>query len=174
MAGGNLDHTVSALLEYCRREGWSGYDPCDALNSRLFSATPFRHSKLCRLAFTQVLEQLPFNLRPLLLISKEQNPKALALFLSASLKLSKRKVPGTETLVGEMVSRLEALRSKGTPYWCWGYSFPWQTRTVIVPRGAPNLVCTAFVAEALLDAYDRTREVPPARHGPQRRAVHRE
>jgi hypothetical protein len=39
-------------------------------------------------------------------------------------------------------------------YFCWGYSFPWQTRSILVPRGAPNLVCTAFVANALLDAYE--------------------
>jgi hypothetical protein len=149
---------VLTLLDYCRAEAWAGYDPYDALNSRLFNATPFRHSKLCRLALTQALKRLPMNLRPLLLISKEQNPKALALFLAAGLKLSKLNVPGTEGLVGEMGRRLEALRSKGTPYWCWGYSFPWQTRTIIVPRGAPNLVCTAFVAEALLDAYESTRE----------------
>lgn len=47
-----------------------------------------------------------------------------------------------------------ALRSPGIPYWCWGYSFPWQTQTLLVPRGAPNLVCTTFVANALLDAYE--------------------
>ena len=39
-------------------------------------------------------------------------------------------------------------------YWCWGYSFPWQTRTILVPRGYPNLVCTTFVANALLDLYE--------------------
>jgi hypothetical protein len=154
----DIGEAVLALLDYCRRQEWSGIDPYDALNSRLFNATPFKYSKLSRLALTQALKRLPFNLRPLLLISGEQNPKALALFLAAGLKLSKLNIPGTENIAGEMARRLEALRSKGTAYWCWGYSFPWQTRTVIVPRGAPNLVCTAFVAEALLDAYERTRE----------------
>ena len=149
---------VLTLLDYCKRNNWAGYDPYDALNSRLFNATPFRHSKLCRLALTQVLKRFPFNPRSLLLIEKEQNPKALALFLAAGLKLSKLGISGTENIAGEMVGRLEALRSKGTTYWCWGYSFPWQTRTVIVPRGEPNLVCTAFVADALLDAYEKTRE----------------
>src|SRR5436853_5438716 len=53
-----------------------------------------------------------------------------------------------------MIDRLHHLRSPGTSYWCWGYSFPWQTRTVTVPSGAPNLVCTSFVANALLDAAE--------------------
>ena len=51
--------------------------------------------------------------------------------------------------------RIQALRSPGMPYWCWGYSFPWQTRTVLVPAAAPNLVCTTFVANALLDVHER-------------------
>src|SRR5262249_55005652 len=51
-----------------------------------------------------------------------------------------------------------ALRSPRSSYWCWGYSFPWQTRTELVSRGAPNLVCTCFVANALLDAYEETHE----------------
>jgi hypothetical protein len=49
-------------------------------------------------------------------------------------------------------------RSPNTSHWCWGYSFPWQTRTIIVPRGAPNLVCTVFVANALLDLYEHRRD----------------
>jgi hypothetical protein len=47
------------------------------------------------------------------------------------------------------------MRSQGIPHWCWGYCFPWQTRTIVVPRGAPNLVCTAFVGNALIDAYEQ-------------------
>ena len=147
-----------SLLAYCKRNNWAGHDPYDALNSRLFNATPFRDSKLCRLVMTQGLKRLPLNIRPLLLIGREQNPKALALFLAAGLRLSRLGIPGTETIAGEMITRLEALRSRGTSYWCWGYSFPWQTRTVLVPRGAPNVVCTVFVADALLDAYEASRE----------------
>jgi len=154
----DISQTVLSLLAYCKRNNWAGYDPYDALNSRLFNATPFRVSKLCRLVLTQGLKRLPLNIRPLLLIGREQNPKALALFLAAGLRLSRLGIPGTETIAGDMIARLEALRSRGTSYWCWGYSFPWQTRTVLVPRGAPNVVCTVFVADALLDAYEASRE----------------
>src|SRR5262249_8711318 len=50
------------------------------------------------------------------------------------------------------------LRSPNKSHFCWGYSFPWQTRTQLVPRWAPNLVCTTFVANALLDAYEQWRD----------------
>jgi len=53
---------------------------------------------------------------------------------------------------------LVSLRSKDTPYWCWGYNFPWQTRGVLVPRWAPNLVCTTFAASGLLDAFEQRQD----------------
>lgn len=152
----DLRETITKLLSYCQGENWAGYDPYDALNSRLFAATPFSRNRICRIAFTQILKRLPINLRPLLLISKEQNPKALALFLMAFIKLSKLGFSGQDQMIQYMIDRLVALRSSDTPYWCWGYSFPWQTRTILVPRGAPNLVCTTFVANALLDAHEAT------------------
>jgi len=61
-------------------------------------------------------------------------------------------------MIVHLAEALTNLRSEGTPYWCWGYSFPWQTRTIVVPRGTPNLVCTTFVANALLDFYDRHQD----------------
>ena len=57
-----------------------------------------------------------------------------------------------------LVERLLAMRSQGSSSWCWGYSFPWQTRTQVVPRGAPNLVCSVFVVNALLDFYEKTND----------------
>ncbi len=32
---------ILKLLAYCRANDWAGYDPYDALNSRLFGALPF-------------------------------------------------------------------------------------------------------------------------------------
>lgn len=142
------------LLAYCRDNDWAGYDPYDALNSRLFSALPALQSRIPRLALTQLLKRSPINIRGLLQVPKTQNPKGIALFLSAVLQAPE--ICGGESgdVIGGLVERLRALRSTGTLYWCWGYSFPWQTRTIIVPRGAPNLVCTMFVAGALFDLYE--------------------
>ncbi len=169
------------LLAYCQRNDWAGYDPYDALNSRLFQGIPFLDSRIPRLALTQLLKRSPLNLRPVLFIPKTHNPKAMALFLMAFLKLRRLGLLEDENLVHHMIEKLITLRSPWDPsnfanssnsidstnridstnpsnsnnaYWCWGYSFPWQTRTILVPRGAPNLVCTVFVANALLDAYE--------------------
>lgn len=161
------------LLAYCQSNNWAGYDPYDALNSKIFKSLPFLDFRLPRLVLTQALKRSPFNFRPLLLIPKTHNPKAIALFLMAFLKLKSLGLLENEDLITLMIEKLINLRSPNNPitgnpqpvtrnldnpYWCWGYSFPWQGRTILVPRGAPNLVCTSFVANALLDAYEINRE----------------
>ena len=145
---------LEQLLGYCRSRAWAGYDPYDALNSPLASL-PLLDTRIGRLALTQILKRSPINVRPLFLVPKTQNAKALALFLSAVLK----RTDAASTFEAKgLVDRLAAARSPGTAYWCWGYSFPWQTRTILVPRQSPNLVCTVFAATALLDAYERFGE----------------
>jgi hypothetical protein len=148
------EETVLKLLAYCRANDWAGYDPYDALNSHLFSL-PFLNTKIPRLVLTQAMKRSPINLRFLMLVPKTQNPKALALFLVSLLKLSKLDLVTENEQVRILIDRIIALRSPNIRYWCWGYSFPWQTRTILVPRNAPNLVCTTFVAMALLDAYEQ-------------------
>lgn len=142
---------ATRLLLYCRANDWAGYDPYDALNSP-FAALPGLDARLPRLVFTQVLKRSPLNFRNLLRVPKTHNPKGLGLFLSSLLRAPQM---GCEDAIFFLKERLLALRSPGTPYWCWGYSFPWQTRTLLVPRGAPNLVCSVFAANALLDFYER-------------------
>lgn len=149
---------ILKLLDSCQANDWAGYDPYDALNSKVLEALPFLNSRIPRIALTQGLKRSPFNIRKFLFIPKVQNAKAIALFLAAFIKLSNAEEVNVGHLIPTMVDRLIALRSTGVPYWCWGYSFPWQTRTIIVPAGAPNLVCTTFVASALLDAYEQDQD----------------
>jgi hypothetical protein len=153
----SLTEATCKLLAYCRANDWAGYDPYDALNSKVFAAVPLLDQRIPRIVLTQTLTRLPINLRPVLGIPKKQNPKALALFLSALIGLRKLKLEDEDEiqqLSASVIARLESTRSQGFSDACWGYSFPWQTRTVLVPSGWPNLVCTTFVANALFDVYD--------------------
>jgi hypothetical protein len=150
-----LKPALFKLLAYCRAEDWAGYDPYDALTSRLLTKLPLLDSRFPRLALTQVLKRSAINIRHFAGIPKTQNPKAMALFLSSLLRLTAEDVPDRDNLAEYMIARLVDLRSKGVGYSCWGYSFPWQTRNLLVPSGAPNVVCTTFVATSLLDAYEQ-------------------
>ena len=153
-----LRRTILKLLAFCQANDWAGYDPYDALNSKALKALPFLDSRIPQIILTQFLKRSPVNLRPLLLVPKPQHAKGLALFLAAFVRLAKAHDFDRNQLIRAMLERIAALRSPGIAYSCWGYSFPWQTRTITVPAGAPNLVCTCFVANALLDAYEELND----------------
>jgi len=143
------------LLAYCRSNHWAGYDPYDALNSRVFRALPFLNFKAARLVLTQGIKRCPVNLRPMLLVPKTPNPKGIALFLSALIKLSKAGLLEGDLEISALAEKLLALRSPDDRYACWGYNFDWQTRGDLVPRGSPNIICSTFAGNALLDAYEQ-------------------
>ncbi len=153
-----LRTATGRLLRYCREGDFAGYDPYDAMSSRLFAALPFLHFKLARQILTQANKRSPINLRPLLLIPKSHNAKGLALFVSSLEKLSRLGMFPANEIDERLIEKLMALRSPGVNHWCWGYNFSWQTRVMLVPKGSPNIICTSFVANALLDAYERTRD----------------
>jgi hypothetical protein len=150
----DLKAAALKLLAYCRANQWKGHDPYDALNSRVFRLLPFLDFRIPRIVLTQLMKRSPLNFRSLLLVPKTRNPKGLAISLAALLRLSKLGLLDQKNDMDVITDELVALRSPNTPYWCWGYNFPWQGRTILVPKGAPNLVCTVFVANALLDVYE--------------------
>ena len=126
-----INTTITKLFYYCQQEDWKGYDPYDALNSVIIKSIPFLNNRVARLVCTQLLKRSPINVRAMLIIPKTQNPKAIALFLSSFINLSKSKFHFNEKIIYEMLNRLKDLRSKHEKNWCWGYSFPWQTRTIL-------------------------------------------
>jgi len=145
--------TISKLRQHVELHEWAGYDPYDALNSRLLQRLRVFNLGVLRLACTQLLKRCPVNLRPCLGIAREQNPKGIAVFLSAYVRLCRLGLVGN-TPVRHLAERLIELRTKGQRHVCWGYNFAWQTRTYLVPRGMPNIICTTFAGNSLLDACE--------------------
>jgi len=150
------DQTIESafvqLQSWCRKRDFAGYDPFDALNSRLFQKLPFKYSPIARLAWTQGLKRSPINLRRLALIPAEKNPKGIALFALASLATYRRtKAIEAEMDARDLLDELIQLRSSG--FNAWGYNFPWQSRKFFAARGTPMIVPTAFAARAFLEAY---------------------
>ena len=100
-----LGSKIQKLWSYCQANDWAGYDPYDATNSNIFAALPFLNSRIPRLVLTQALKRSPLNFRRLLRIPKTQNPKAIALFLSAFLKLERNGVAKAGDLVEPLIGR---------------------------------------------------------------------
>jgi hypothetical protein len=139
------------LASWCRGLDYSGYDPFDGLNSRIFRATPLYRSRLARLAWTQFFKRSPINFRGLSGVPRERNSKGTALFALAKLEDYRR--TGSVTHAEEARALLDDLVRAQLPGFsgaAWGYNFDWQGRAFFAPRGTPTIVPTAFAARALL------------------------
>lgn len=144
------------LFSWCREHDFAGHDPFDALNSRLFHATPLAKSRTARLLWTQLLKRSPADLRNLALVPSERNPKGIALFALAQLATYRRlRTKAAELQVRSFLSMLLSTKLEGFSGGAWGYNFDWQSRNFFAPRGTPTVVPTAFAARALIEA---TRE----------------
>ncbi len=150
----SIEQAFEDLLAWCRRHDFAGHDPFDALNSRVFQSTPFRHSRTARLIWTQAFKRLPLNLRSLALIPPQKNSKGVALFALAALARHRRvKTIETETEARALLDELWLMRIKGYSGAAWGYNFDWQSRNFFAPLGTPMIVPTAFAARAFIEAH---------------------
>jgi hypothetical protein len=154
MPHSTIEESFDDLLAWCRRRDFAGYDPFDALNSRIFQSTPFRHSRTARLLWTQALKRSPINLRPLARVPPQKNAKGIALFALAALANYRRvQTIEAETTARELLDNLMQMRIPSYSGAAWGYNFAWQSRNFFAPQGTPMIVPTAFAVRALLAAY---------------------
>jgi len=117
------------------------------------------------------MKRSPVNLRPLLRVPKEHNPKALGLFLTGYCNLYELLREETDIFEGEITAshceemihtlsgKLLERVSHGYSGACWGYNFDWQARKILYfPKYTPTVVVTAFVVQGLFQAYEITRD----------------
>ena len=148
-----LQSVYDQLLAWCREHDFAGHDPFDALNSRLFQATPLANSRAARLVWTQLLKRSPADLRPIVLVPPERNSKGIALFALAQLATYRRlRNEEAELQARNLLAMLLSMRVEGGSGAAWGYNFDWQSRNFFAPRGTPTIVPTAFAARALIEA----------------------
>jgi len=148
-----VEYSLNKLENYLDTHDLKGYDPYDALNSEILYKLSF-NKKFLKIIYTQALKKLPINLRPLLFIKKDYNPKGLGLFLTGYIKLySLQKDRKFLQKIDHIISILDNIKSNGYSGYCWGYNFDWQSRSNFTPKYTPTIVNTAFIAHAFLDAY---------------------
>ena len=154
-----IEQAFADLLAWCRERDFAGYDPFDALNSRVFQLTPLNHSRTARLLWTQAIKRFPLNLRRLALVPPQKNSKGLALFALAALATSRRvKTIEAETGARALLEELWRARIQGYSGAAWGYNFAWQSRNFFAPQGTPMIVPTAFAARALIEGHQAFRD----------------
>jgi hypothetical protein len=152
--GVSIHQAFDDLLAWCRAHDFAGYDPFDALNSRVFQLTPLNRSRTARLIWTQTIKRFPLNLRPLAFIPPQKNSKGLALFALATLSTYRRlKTTEAETDARALLDELWRARIQGYKGAAWGYNFAWQSRNFFAPQGTPMIVPTAFAARAFIEGH---------------------
>ena len=148
-----IHEAFTELFKWCRAQNFAGHDPFDALNSRPFQASPLKHSRRGRLAWTQLVKRSPVNLRGIALIPAGRNSKGIALFALAALaNYRNSKTDEAEKEARQLLDDLLSMRLKGWSGAAWGYNFDWQSRVFFAPRGTPTVVATAFAARAFIEA----------------------
>lgn len=155
----SIDASFQKLEQFCEQEGYKGWDPFDGLNSQVFQNLPFiNQNKFFRLAWLQFFKRNPINLRSLALVPKDYNNKGLGLFLTTYCNLYDL-VP-KEAYKAKIIFFADLLIgniSIGYSGACWGYNFDWQARAFFQPKFTPTVVATSFIVEALLKAYEITK-----------------
>ena len=134
---GELERTYESLAAWCRERDYAGHDPFDALNSRLFQATPFKHSRTARIIWTQLFKRSPVNFRKIARVPVGRNAKGTALFALAALANFRRvRTEEAETEARRLLDDLLSARLEGWSGAAWGYNFDWQSRAFF---GDPDL-----------------------------------
>ena len=145
---------LTGLRSYIEAERFRGYDPYDILSSPL----PFHLlGKWGQSVLVQIHKRNPLNLRPILGIRKDINPKGAGLLLAAYSILARRN--GDSEAAKRAEELFAWLLDKVTPGFhgpCWGYNFTWASPEKILPRYHPSLVVTAFVMKGLFEYHRAT------------------
>ena len=146
-----VDDIIDNVRHQIESDNFAGYDPYDTLNSPFLKPI----GKWGKVIATQFQKRNPINIRPLLLIKKEINPKAIGLFLQAYSKLyrlspSKELKSKCETLF----SILDASQNKSSTGTSWGYNFEWVSPKKTLPKHYSNVVATSFVVQGLKEYFE--------------------
>ena len=150
----DIEQALTKLRTYVEREEFRGYDPYDTLNAPL----PFeRLGKWGPALAIQLQKRNPVNLRPILGIKKEENPKGIGLLLHAYATLYQKEGTG-ETLktAKALFEWLVRHPSEGYSGYCWGYNFDWANPGKYLKAYTPSIVVTGFVGKGLFKYYQVT------------------
>lgn len=151
-----FERALEKLRGYVEAEQFKGYDPYDTLNSFI----GFKHfGKLIPVLAIQFQKRNPINIRPLLGIKKEYNPKAIGLFLYSYCKLQQNfKDRDYSKQINFLFDFLKNNSSKGFSGYCWGYNFDWASSGKYIKAYSPNIVVTSFIARGIFAYYNLTKD----------------
>ncbi len=149
-----IEESLTALIKWIETEDYKGYDPYDLLSSPAINK--FK-SNTARFYIQQSGKFFPINLRPLLGVKKEYNPKGLGLISASYMKIYEATGEEENRQKAEkLILMLERLRSPSFKEYAWGYNFPWASRSFYLPAFYPSIVVSSTIGKSLYLHYKLT------------------
>lgn len=145
----DVAEAVAEIRAWGEAREWRGYDPYDGLTSPVARLLP----RIGRRILTQVVKLSPINVRPLLRIDPDRNPKAIALAASGYVRLAAGGDQSAREAADRWLDWLIEHEVQDRGGVAWGYPFDVDTRVSTFAAGTPNTIATSFAAHAFLDAY---------------------
>jgi rhamnogalacturonyl hydrolase YesR len=148
-----LLQSIVRLSNWLERNEYRGYDAFDGLNAWVRPLT--FETKLGRTVLQQAVRRIPWNLRPLLGISKSHATKAMGFLASGFVRL--HQATNDSAWADKAKFTLQWLidnQSQGYSGACWGNHFDYQSRNIFAEKNLPTVVWTSHIGHAFLDAYE--------------------
>ena len=149
-----IRESLRRLNGWVSKSGWVGYDPFDGLSTPFARKLTFEIPVL-RIALQQSVRRLPFNIRPVLGITRKHSNQAMGYFASGYLRLNA--MTGRQDYLDRAtycLSDLQESYSRGYAGHAWGWAFDYQSRGHYLPQGVPTVVWTSFIGHSFVDAYE--------------------
>lgn len=152
-----IRRSLDRVASWVEGHAYRGYEPFDGLSSPLHRLT-FGNLFLQR-CLQQLIRQCPFNLRPLLGVTRKDSTKGRGYFAWGYLLL--HRATGETDLVRKAVDCLEWLDRHKVPRFAhhsWSNHFDFASRGGHYTSNDPIIVWTALIGHAYLEAFEITHE----------------
>jgi hypothetical protein len=150
--------SVSLVTAWLEENEYAAYDTFDGLNSRLLRPLSFEIPFL-RTVLQQGIRRFPFNLRPLVGISRSRSTKGMGFIARGFIRMhSATADPSWSEKAESALTWLAHHQSPGYSGAAWANHFDYQSRTFYLPRDVPTVVWTSLVGHAFFDAFDHYKD----------------
>lgn len=151
-----LDNSTRSLYNWVKSEEYYGWDPYDALNSKLVSKF-CSNSQLLEILITQLNKYSVLNFRPILSIEKGLDIKGVSLFAQSFSKFYSLKPD--QQYKDDLFKCINFLKNKSLKqkygFDCWaGHYFKYRgvDGSILAPD-IPDVITTSNVIKAIVDSY---------------------
>src|SRR3954471_11397718 len=124
-----LLESILRLSEWLDKNDYRGYDTFDGLNAKYLRPLTFE-TNILRIVLQQAVRRFPWNLRPLLGITRERSTKGMGFLARGFMRL--HKATGEQVWADKAERALRWLIENQSPGYngaCWGNHFDYQSRS---------------------------------------------